>query len=145
MERKGPECETRLIWKTEKLSMSLTKKEVRAKLMKAVGRRVAFNYPRNKGNKRGLLKERVVSWSGPSPSGADYWDVVDLIEFHGDKYRNWIRIGYYRQEGDKLRWASQTTITEPVHIMKRLLARAAKEKEWFRRALVPAVRHVLRK
>jgi hypothetical protein len=127
--------------------LSLTKKEVKAKLMEAVGKRVAFNYPGGKGNQRGVLKDRVVSWSGPSPSGADYWDVVDLIEFHGDRHRYWIRIGYYRHRHveDKIGWASQTTITEPVHIMKRLLARAAKEKDWFRRVLVPAARHALRK
>src|SRR5690348_16725084 len=109
------------IRKTEELSLSLTKKEVGAKLMEAVGRKVAFNYPGGgKDNRRGILKERVICWSAASPSGAKYWDVVDLIEFHGDKHRLWIRIGYYRQVGDKLRWASQTTITEPVHIMKRL-------------------------
>lgn len=126
--------------------MSLTKKEVKVKLMEAVGRKVAFNYPGGgKDNRRGILKERVVCWSAASPSGAKYWDVVDLIEFHGDKHRLWIRIGYYRQVGDRIRWASQTTITEPVHIMRRLLARAAKEKEWFRSALIPAARHALRK
>ena len=131
--------------KPEELSMSLTKKEIKAKLMKAVGKTVAFNYPGNKGNKRGFLKDRVIVWSGHSSSGADYWDVVDLIKFENVKEGLRIRIGYYRQVGDKLRWGSQTTITEPVHIMKRLLAQAAKEKEWFRRVLVPAARHALRK
>lgn len=121
--------------------MSLTRKEIKAKLMKAVGKKVAFNYPGNKGNKQGVLRDRVVVWSGPSPSDADYLDVVDLIEFQNVKERLRIRIGYYRQVGDKLRWASQTTITEPVRIMKRLLAQAAKEKEWFRKALVPAARY----
>jgi len=124
--------------------VNLTRKEIKAKLMNAVGKEVAFNYP-GEHNKRGFLRDRVVVWSGHSPSGADYWDVVDLIEFYGDKYRYWIRIGYYRRVGDELRWASQTTITEPAHIMKRLLAQAAKEKEWFRKALVPSARHALRK
>ena len=129
----------------EELTLSLTKKEIKAKLMKAVGKKVAFNYPGNRGNKRGLLKDRVIVWSGHSSSGADYWDVVDLIEFHNVRDGLRIRIGYYRQVGDKLRWASQTTITEPVQTMQRLLAQAAKEKEWFRRALVPAARYALRK
>ena len=53
--------------------MSLTKKEAKAKLMKAVGKKVAFNYPGNKGNKRGYLRDRVIVWkSSHSPSGADY-------------------------------------------------------------------------
>jgi len=124
--------------------MSLTRKEAKAKLMKAVGKKVAFNYPGGY-NKRGFLRDRVVIWSGPSPTGADYWDVVDRIEFPNDKHRYWIRIGYYRQDGDALRFASQTTITEPVHIMKRLLAQATREKEWFRKVLVPAARHALHK
>ena len=74
-----------------------------------------------------------------------YWDVVDLIKFQNVKEGLRIRIGYYRQVGNQLRWASQTTITEPVNTMKRLFAQAAKEKEWFRKALVPAARHALRK
>jgi hypothetical protein len=129
----------------EELTLTLTKKEIKAKLMEAVGKKVAFNYPGNRGNKRGLLKDRVIVWSGHSTSGADYWDVVDLIEFQNVKNGLRIGIGYYRQVGNRLRWASQTTITEPVHTMQRLLAQAAKEKEWFRRALIPAARHALRK
>lgn len=125
--------------------MSLSKKEIKAKLMQPVNKKVAFNYPGNKGNKRGFLKDRVIVWSGHSSSGADYWDVVDLIKFQNVKEGLRIRIGYYRQVGNQLRWASQTTITEPVKTMKRLLAQAAKEKEWFRRALVPAARYALRK
>jgi hypothetical protein len=89
---------------------------------------------------RGYLRDRAIVWSGHSPSGADYWDVVDLIEFPHAKHRDWIRIGYYRQEAEKLRWASQTTITEPVHIMKRVLTQAAKQKEWFRKVLVSVAR-----
>ncbi len=123
--------------------MSLTKKEIKTKLMKAVGKKVAFKYPGDKGNKRGYLKDRVIVWSGHSPSGADYWDVVDLIVFPRERERRRIRIGYYRQVGDKLRWASQTTITEPVHVLKRILAQAAKEKEWFRKVLIAAARYTL--
>lgn len=118
--------------------MSLTKKEIVAKLLQPVGQRVAFNYPGSKGNKRGYLRDRAVVWSGHGSSGADYWDVIDLIEFPHEKHPHWIRIGYYRQVGDRLRWASQTTITEPVHVMKRVLAQAAKQKEWFRTVLVGA-------
>ena len=117
--------------------MSLTKKEVRAKLQEAVGKPVKFNFPDDKDNKRGILKERVIVWSGWSGEGnkvgAIYWDVVDLIEFpHRGKPRQWVRIGYYRQVGDKLRWGSQTTITEPPRVWKRVFAQAAKQKKWLR-------------
>jgi hypothetical protein len=122
----------------EELSLNLTRKEVKARLLKPVGKRVAFNYPGGQGNRRGYLRDRAIVWSGHSPSGADYWDVVDLIEFPTAKHRDWIRIGYYRQVGDKLRWGSQTTITEPVHTMVRLLGQAAKQKQWFRKILVSA-------
>jgi len=119
--------------------LSLTKKEIRAKLRKAVGKQVRFEYPGGIDNKRGCLRDRVIVWSGVSRSGVVYWDVVDLIEFanaeHKHRHKHWIRIGYYRQVGDKLRWASQTTITEPCHTMKRIFAQAAKQKKWFRDVL----------
>ena len=115
------------------LSLSLTEKEIRTRLLKAVGKQVKFDYPGGIGNKRGRLKDRVIVWSGgDGQSDAVYWDVVDLIEFPDAKDKDWIRIGYYRQVGDRLRWASQTTITEPCHTMKRVFACAAKEKKWFR-------------
>lgn len=117
------------------LSLSLTDKEIRTKLLKAVGKQVKFDYPGGIGNKRGRLKDRVIVWSGgDSQSGAVYWDVVDLIEFPDAEYKDWIRIGYYRQVGDRLGWAGQTTITEPCHIMKLIFACAAKKK-WFRDVL----------
>ncbi len=106
--------------------MSLSKKEVRVKLQEAVGKPVKFHYPRGK-VKEGHLKERVIVWSGWSEKEGkkvSYWDVVDLIDFRHKKFRHkkfphkrrprfWIRIGYYRVVRGKLRWAGQTTITEP--------------------------------
>ena len=118
--------------------MKLTKKQIIAKLLKPIGKRVAFKYPGGKADKRGLLKDRAIVQGSHNLSGADYWDVVDLIEFPQEKHPRWIRIGYYRQVGSRLRWASQTTITEPVHIMKRLLAQAAQQKKWFRAVLSEA-------
>jgi hypothetical protein len=118
--------------------LSLTKKEARAKIQEAVGKPVKFDYPDGKFKRRGLLKERVIVWSGWSEEGnqVGYWDVVDLIEFpHKGGHQLLIRIGYYRQVGDKVRWASQTTITEPPHTMKRIFAQAAKKKKWFRDVL----------
>ena len=44
----------------------------------------------------------------------------------------WLRIGYYRKPGEKLIWGSQTTITEPISIWKKILVSAGKEKKWFR-------------
>jgi hypothetical protein len=93
--------------------MGLTKQEVRAKLMKAVGRPVAFKYPGS--SVRGRLKDRAIVPSGWF-DGAYYWDVIDLIEFPREMHRYRIRIGYYRQVGEKIRFAGQTTITEPVHV-----------------------------
>jgi hypothetical protein len=70
---------------------------------------------------------------GANKARAAYWDVVDLIEFpHKGKPQQWIRIGYYRQVGDILRWGSQTTITEPAKVWKRVFMQAATQKKWFR-------------
>lgn len=116
--------------------VSLTKKEIRtirARIMKAVGKRVVYKYPGGR-DVRGELKDRAIVWSGPF-DGAYYWDVIDLIDFPQEKHRYQIRIGYYRyrQVGDKLGFAGQTTITEPVHIMKRVFAKATnKMKDWSR-------------
>lgn len=114
--------------------MTLTDEEVHAKLFKPVGKPVEYKYPGGR-KLRGLLKDRVIVRSDEDPSGALYWDVVDLIEFPDEaEHKEWIRIGYYRQVGDKVRWAGQTTITEPYHIMKRVFAEAA-QREWFRDVL----------
>jgi hypothetical protein len=75
-------------------------------------------------------------------SGVPYWDVVDLIEFPGEKEPEWIRIGYYRKPKDRLVWGSQTTITEPISVWKRLLVEAAKEKKWFRDMLEDVFRQL---
>jgi hypothetical protein len=93
-------------------------------------KKVAFKYPGKEEKKDGILKDRAIvykSMSGKIP----YWDIVDLIEFKGEK---WMRIGYYRKK-KVLRFASQTTITEPISIWKDIFVNAAKEKEWFRKLL----------
>jgi hypothetical protein len=55
-----------------------------------------------------------------------------LIGFQDEAEPEWIRIGYYRlPKEDRLVWASQTTITEPVGVWKRILVHAASEKPWF--------------
>lgn len=111
--------------------MSLTEKEAREKMLRPIGKQVKFKYPGEEGRKEGILKDRAIVWSGHGQQGVKYWDVVDLIEFRGEKHRLWIRIGYYRQIKNRLVWASQFTITEPIAIWQRLILSAAREKPWF--------------
>lgn len=101
------------------------------KILSSIGRKVSFKYPGNEGDKHGVLKDRVVVESTNAVGAVPYWDVVDLIEFKGEQEPEWIRIGYYRKP-NKLNWASQTTITEPISVWKRILVNAAREKKWFR-------------
>ena len=110
--------------------------EIIQKILRPVGRRVSFNYPLGEGYKKGILRDRAVVKSNPSGKNVQYWDVVDLIEFPDENETEWIRIGYYRQIGNKIRWASQTTITEPIDIWKKILIQSAREKKWFRDLLI---------
>ena len=114
--------------------------EVRRKMLLRIGTNVHFRFPIGEGRMDGILEDRCVI---PSNARADvsYWDVVDLITFTGEPEK-WIRIGYYRQMNDGLRWGSQTTIAEPVSVWKKLLIQTAREKEWFRE-LLKAVCHEL--
>ena len=84
------------------------------KIMNRVGKRVKFKYPELEGTRRGVIVDRKIAWCGTSVTGADYCDVVDIIKFD-DRKELWLRIGYYRQAvGGPIRWASQTTICEPL-------------------------------
>jgi hypothetical protein len=105
------------------------------KILEAVGRPVNFGYPAGEKDKKGILKDRSVLYSGTTSTGINYWDVVDLIEFPVEKEPYWIRIGYYREQKVKLNWAGKNTITEPVDIWKKLLVNAAREKVWFKNLL----------
>jgi len=109
--------------------------EIIQKILKAVDKKVSFLYPGEEGTKHGTLKERVVMLSDPESKGVPYWDVVDLIEFPDEPETQWLRIGYYRKPKERLIWGSQTTITEPLSIWKRLLVQAAREKSWFKELL----------
>jgi hypothetical protein len=112
--------------------MTNSKNDVRCKIDSCIGRKVSFKYPGNEGDKHGILKDRVVIESTNEIGRVPYWDVVDLIEFAGEKEPEWMRIGYYRKPKQKLNWGSQTTITEPLSIWKRIFVDAAREKRWFR-------------
>lgn len=109
------------------------------KILSCIGKRVSFKYPGNEGDKHGILKDRAVIESINEPGSVPYWDVVDLIEFNSEQEREWIRIGYYRKPKHTLNWGSQTTITEPISIWKRILVNAAREKKWFRDLLEDAL------
>ena len=102
-------------------------------MLSRIDKGVSFKFPGNEGDKKGILKDRVVIESiREIGKTVLYWDVVDLIEFEEEKEPEWMRIGYYRNIGDSLRWASQTTITESLSIWKKLFVKAAREKKWFR-------------
>lgn len=104
----------------------------RGKILSRIGKEVSFKYPGSEEDKHGILKDRAVVESTNAPGKVPYWDVVDLIQFEGEEESEWIRVGYYRKPKYTLNWASQTTITEPVSIWKRILVNAAQEKKWFR-------------
>ena len=118
------------------------------KILGRVGKKVSFHYP-DKRRRGGTLKDRVVMPPSPGLTGLTYWDVVDLLEFpvdpmepEGEKSER-IRIGYYLRSPDgKIHWGSQTTITEPVTIWKKLLVQAAREKQWFRELLDDVMREL---
>jgi hypothetical protein len=92
---------------------------------------VTFLYPAGGGNAKGKLEDRYVL-PVSSRGAVPYWDVVDLIDFPGERVSKWIRIGYYRRPGKRLVWWCQTTITEPASTWRQLLVGAAREKFWFR-------------
>ena len=115
--------------------------EVERRILNCKGRRVKFNYPEGEGAYYGKLKDRCVL-RVPSWTGVPYWDVVDLIEFERPERFEAIRFGYYRLKNGKLIWASQTTLTEPIEVYKKLFVRAAKEMEWFKKFLEEVLEEV---
>ena len=126
----------------ERVRMTMDDDAIAAKILGCITKKVNFKYPAPEAHKRGILKDRAVIRSPGTETGVPYWDVVDLIEFRDEPQPEWIRIGYYRKPKDRLVWASQTTITEPVETWKELLVHAAKEKDWFRRLLEEVMERV---
>ena len=111
------------------------------KMKRKIRQRVDCRFPTGEGDKSGILEDRAIIMSNPGTAGVPYWDVVDQIRFAGEP-ELWMRIGYYRQVGEELRWGSQTTLMEPMTVWKRLFVEAAKQKPWFRDLLEEAVREL---
>lgn len=119
----------------------LTKNELVERMLRPINQPVSYTYPGTDGPLRGVLKDRAVIRGGDA-AGAKYWDVVDLIHFGTKRSDRCMRISYYRQVGDKLGWAGQTSITEPLHVWKRMFVQAALDKQWFRDLLFSAVEEI---
>ncbi len=100
------------------------------KILNAIDKPVSYQFPRSEGRREGILKDRAFVKISTGATGVPYWDVIDLIRFPNGP--DWIRIGYFRQIGERLVWGSQTTFTGPKKEWKKLLIKAAKEKTWFR-------------
>lgn len=110
------------------------------KMLSCIGKPVTYTYPGDEPSQHGILEDRSV-FESPYGGTVPYWDVIDLIEFKGQKER-FIRIGYYRKPGNRLNYGSQTTITETISGWKGMLVKAAREKEWFRKLLDDAMKEL---
>ena len=105
--------------------------EILKQILSKIGDDVNFTYP--EGSKRiGKLVDRVVEIGSTSihSEGKDYYNVFDLIKFPDDDEEN-IRFGYYIYDDvNGLRWGSQTTLCEPVSLIRDLFLKAHK-RDWF--------------
>jgi hypothetical protein len=122
--------------------LRLTEKEAKKRILARINKSVKFHYPGQEGIKKGILRDRALVFSSENAHGVKYWDIVDLIEFPGEEQPLWLRIGYYRQLGDRLVFAGQTTITEPLEIWDRILLHAGREKAWFKQIILRAAKEL---
>lgn len=92
--------------------------------------------------RKGTLEDRAVVESDNIHDRV-YWDVVDLIKFDDPGRTDWIRLSYYLTDRNKmLIFGGQTSIAEPISVWKRILVKAARDKEWFRCLLEEVVREL---
>ncbi len=109
-------------------------KNIMEKILSRIGKKAIFVYPAGEKTLTGILKDRVVMLANADElDRVPYWDVVDLIQFN-DQPEPWLRFGYYRMPKNRLNWASQTTLTEPLSTWGKLLGKA-REKSWLRELL----------
>ncbi len=109
------------------------------KILSKIGEEVKFGYPGKEGKRYGELIHRIIVHEN-KVGNISYWDIVDFIKFK-DENTIRMRIGYYRKKR-VLRFAGQNTITEPLHIWKKIFVNAAKDKdrEWFRNLLKDVIK-----
>ena len=89
----------------------MSRREQEAYLLSKIGNDVHFTYPDPEGDLWGTLKDRHVVFENENDYVA-YWNVIDLINFHGED-EDWLRITYYRCRKKDNRWifAGQTSIS----------------------------------
>ena len=116
-------------------------------ILEKINDKVHYKYPNDEGHKNGTLIDRCVLSPDEKNDGVPYWDVIDLIDFPDEPKSKRInmRIGYYRKPKDRLVWGSQTTITEPLDVWRKLLIKTANEKIWFRKLLEEVIEEVKKK
>ena len=110
-------------------------REIVQRIMARIGHPVRFKYPGTEGHKHGVLRDRVTVKSDVTSTGVRYWDVIDFVEFPNERKKHWVRFGYYRQDGARLRWAGQTSLAEPKGNMRRLFQAGVAQAVWFRRLI----------
>ena len=110
----------------------LSLKEQESYLCSKIGQPVNFKYPKGEQGKSGKLEDRLVVFDREDESVV-YWNLIDLIEFKGEKER-WLRITYYRYKKDgKWVFAGQTSIADPMTSFVDLFVAAIKNKTWVRK------------
>jgi hypothetical protein len=118
--------------------------EVIEKILSRIGTEVTFVFPNHEGRMTGILEDRVAMRGEAGPGqNVRFYDVVDRIKFDNKKER-WIRVGFYREQDGRLRWAAQTAFTGPENEWERLFNVARQQKPWFAdflRRLCAAMRH----
>ena len=120
--------------------MNFDVEKIMRKIKGRIGKKVRFKYP--EGIYKGKLIDRCILYAPSEWVEVPYWDVVDLIQFETPKKFKAMRFGYYRFKNGKLKWASQTTLTEPLEIYKKLFVKAAREMKWFKEFLEEVIQEL---